>query len=152
MHMKRFILIPLWLVVCALKAQEKPNLVVGIVVDQMRQEYLYRFEKKFGANGFKRLMNDGFMLTNAHYNYVPTYTGPGHASVFTGSTPAIHGIIGNDWWDKESRKPVNCVLDDRQKPVGIDLQAKGVSPWRMLSTTITDELKVSTQMRSKVIG
>jgi predicted AlkP superfamily pyrophosphatase or phosphodiesterase len=75
-------------------AQEKPKLVVGIVVDQMRQEYLYRFERKFGASGFKRLMNEGFMLTNAHYNYVPTYTGPGHASIFTGTTPAIHGIIG----------------------------------------------------------
>src|SRR6476661_6400352 len=84
--------------------QDQPKLVVGIVVDQMRQEYLYRFEKKFGENGFKRLMNGGFMLTNAHYNYVPTFTGPGHASVFTGSTPAIHGIIANDWWDKTLRK------------------------------------------------
>src|SRR5882724_8155686 len=94
-------------------AQEKPKLVVGIVVDQMRQEYLYRFEKKYGPGGFKRLMNDGFMLTNAHYNYVPTYTGPGHASIFTGTTPAIHGIIGNDFYDKVSKKTVNCVEDGR---------------------------------------
>jgi len=133
-------------------AQDKPKLVVGIVVDQMRQEYLYRFEKKFGQNGFKRLINDGFMLTNAHYNYVPTYTGPGHASIFTGSTPAIHGIIGNDWWDKSLKKMVNCVEDDRQKPVG-SLEGKGdVSPWRLLSTTITDELKLASQKKSKVIG
>jgi predicted AlkP superfamily pyrophosphatase or phosphodiesterase len=78
----------------------QPKLVVGIVVDQMRQEYLYRFESKFGEGGFRRLMGNGFMLTNAHYNYVPTYTGPGHASIYSGTTPATHGIIGNDWWDK----------------------------------------------------
>jgi hypothetical protein len=133
-------------------AQEKPKLVVGIVVDQMRQEYLYRYEKKFGDNGFKRLMYQGFMLTNAHYNYVPTYTGPGHASVFTGSTPAIHGIIGNDWWDKSLKKSVNCVEDGRQKPVG-SIEGNGdVSPWRLLTTTITDEVKLSSQKKSKVIG
>jgi len=133
-------------------AQDKPKLIVGIVVDQMRQEYLYRFEKKFGDKGFKRLMNEGFMLTNAHYNYVPTFTGPGHASIFTGSTPAIHGIIGNDWWDKASKKNVNCVEDDRQKPVGSPNGNGDVSPMRLLSTTITDELKLSSQKKSKVIG
>src|SRR6184192_3255311 len=98
--------------------QDRPKLVVGIVVDQMRQEYLYRFEKKFGGGGFRRMMNEGFSLTNAHYNYVPTYTGPGHASVYTGSTPAIHGIIGNDWWDKANKTKVNCVGDNNQTPVG----------------------------------
>src|SRR3989337_2137671 len=76
---------------------QQPKLVVGIVVDQMRQEYLYRFYDKFGKGGFKRMMNDGFMLKNAHYNYVPTVTGPGHASVYTGATPSIHGIIGSEW-------------------------------------------------------
>jgi len=98
--------------------ETKPKLVVGIVVDQMRQEYLYRFESKFGEGGFKRLVGKGFMLTNAHYNYVPTYTGPGHASVYSGATPSVHGIIGNDWWDKGIKKSVNCVEDDRHKPVG----------------------------------
>lgn len=135
-----------------MSAQEKPKLVVGIVVDQMRQEYLYRFEKKFAPGGFKRLMSDGFMLKNAHYNYIPTFTGPGHASIFTGSTPAIHGVIGNDWYDKELRKSVNCVGDERQKPVGNDAGNGDVSPWRMLSSTITDELKLATQKRAKVIG
>ena len=127
-------------------------MVVGIVVDQMRQEYLYRFANKFGQGGFKRMMNDGFMLKNAQYNYVPTITGPGHASVYTGSTPAIHGIIGNDWYDKQSKKFVNCVGDERQKPLGNDKGNGDVSPWRMLSSTITDELKLATQMRSKVVG
>src|SRR5580765_8361266 len=94
-------------------AQDRPKLVVGIVVDQMRQEYLYRFENKFGQNGFKRLINGGFMLTNAHYNYVPTFTGPGHASIYTGTTPAVHGIIGNEWWDKNLKKVVNCVEDEK---------------------------------------
>jgi predicted AlkP superfamily pyrophosphatase or phosphodiesterase len=132
--------------------ETKPKLVVGIVVDQMRQEYLYRFESKFGEGGFKRLAGKGFMLTNAHYNYVPTYTGPGHASVYSGTTPSVHGIIGNDWWDKGLKKQVNCVEDDRQKPVGNPEGNGDVSPWRMLSSTITDELKISSQKRSKVIG
>ncbi len=144
----------LFLLISAISAfaQDKPKLIVGIVVDQMRQEYLYRFENKFGENGFKRLINGGFMLTNAHYNYVPTFTGPGHASIYTGSTPAIHGIIGNDWWDKNLKKNVNCVEDEKQKPIG-NINGNGdVSPWRLLSSTITDELKLFTQRKSKVIG
>jgi hypothetical protein len=132
--------------------EARPKLVVGIVVDQMRQEYLYRFENKFGDGGFKRLVGKGFMLINAHYNYVPTYTGPGHASVYSGTTPSVHGIIGNDWWDKGIKKSVNCVEDDRHKPVGNPEGNGDVSPWRMLSSTITDELKIGTQKRSKVIG
>ena len=90
---------------------EKPKLVVGIVVDQMRQEYLYRFYPKFSADGFKRLMGDGFVLKNAHYNYIPTITGPGHASVYTGTTPALHGIIANEFYDKQLKKMVNCAND-----------------------------------------
>lgn len=130
----------------------QPKLVVGIVVDQMRQEYLYRFESKFGEGGFRRLMGNGFMLTNAHYNYVPTYTGPGHASIYSGTTPATHGIIGNDWWDKNLKKEVNCVGDDRYQPVGNPEGNGDVSPWRLLSSTITDELKISTQKKGKVVG
>lgn len=130
----------------------RPKLVVGIVVDQMRQEYLYRFDSKLGKGGFRRLMGEGFMLKNAHYNYVPTYTGPGHASIYTGSTPAIHGVIANDWYDKTTKKSVNCVGDDRYKPVGNDQGNGDVSPWRMLSSTITDELELATQRRAKVIG
>jgi predicted AlkP superfamily pyrophosphatase or phosphodiesterase len=94
----------------------------------------------------------GFMLTNAHYNYVPTYTGPGHASIFTGTTPSYHGIIGNDWWDKNLKKEVNCVGDDRQQPVGYPDGNGDVSPWRLLSSTITDELKIATQKKAKVVG
>lgn len=129
-----------------------PKLVVGIVVDQMRQEYLYRYERKFGDGGFKRLTGQGFQLKNGHYNYVPTYTGPGHASVYSGTTPAVHGIIGNDWYDKNLKKVVNCVGDDRFKPVGSETGNGDVSPWRMLSTTISDELELATQRRAKVVG
>lgn len=134
------------------QVNDRPKLVVGIVVDQMRQEYLYRFYSKYSNGGFRRLMNDGFMLKNGHYNFTPTVTGPGHASVYTGTTPAYHGIIGNEWYDKNLQKDVNCVNDPNQKVVG-NAQGNGaVSPWRMLTTTITDELKLFSQKRSKVIG
>ncbi|MFN3839792.1 MAG: alkaline phosphatase PafA [Cyclobacteriaceae bacterium] len=132
---------------------DRPKLVVGIVIDQMRQEYLYRYYDKYGDDGFKRLVKGGFMLSNAHYNYVPTYTGPGHASVYTGTTPAYHGIIGNTWYDKTLKKVVYCANDENRTPVGSETSANGkVSPHRMLTTTITDELKLATQKRSKVIA
>lgn len=130
---------------------ERPKLVVGIVVDQMRQEYLYRYEAKFGDGGFKRMINNGFMLTNAHYNYVPTETGPGHASIYTGTTPAVHGIVANDWYDRNLKSEVNCVADPAQKTVGSEQNGNN-SPWRLLATTITDELKISTQKRAKVVS
>jgi predicted AlkP superfamily pyrophosphatase or phosphodiesterase len=131
---------------------DQPKLVVGIVVDQMRFEYLYRFRSKFGEDGFKRIMGEGFTLQNGHYNYVPTYTGPGHASIYTGTTPAVHGIIGNDFYDKVERKMVNCVGDPRFKPVGVDEGNGDVSPARLITSTITDELKLATQKKAKVIG
>jgi predicted AlkP superfamily pyrophosphatase or phosphodiesterase len=131
---------------------EKPKLVVGIIVDQMRYEFLNRYAPKFGNGGFKRLINEGFSLRNGHYNYIPTRTALGHASVFTGTTPGVHGIIGNDWYDKIDKRRVNCVTDSRQKAVGVTNGRGDVSPWRMLTTTISDELKLSTQKRSKVIG
>lgn len=132
--------------------QKKPKLVVGIVVDQMRQEYLYRFYDKYGSGGFKRILNEGFELKNAHYNYIPTVTAPGHASVYTGTTPAIHGIIGNEWYDKESKSEVNCVQDKAWLPVGNPSANGAISPSRLLTTTITDELELSTQKKAKVIG
>lgn len=131
----------------------RPKLVVGIVVDQMRQEYLYRFSSKYSEGGFKRMMNEGFMLQNAHYNYIPTVTGAGHASVYTGTTPANHGIVGNDWYDKELKKNVYCAGDPNVSTVGSTSIDDGkMSPHRMLTTTITDELKLSTQKKAKVIG
>lgn len=129
-----------------------PKLVVGIVVDQMRYDYLTRFWDHYGKGGFKRLVNDGFNCKNNHFNYAPTSTGPGHTSVYTGTTPAIHGIIGNGWYDKESNSNVYCAGDDSQTTVGSPSDAGKMSPHRITVTTITDQLRLHTQMRGKVIA
>ena len=133
-------------------ASQKPKLVVGIVVDQMRFDYLTRFEAQFGDRGFKRLMSDGFECRNNHFNYVPTYTGPGHASIYTGTTPANHGIISNNWYNKFEKQQVYCAGDTTVASVGIDGPAGQMSPHRMLTTTVTDQNRLHTQMRGKTIG
>ena len=130
----------------------QPKLVVGIVVDQMRYDYLTRFYSKYGEGGFKRMINEGFNCKNNHFNYVPTKTGPGHASIFTGTTPKYHGIIGNDWYDKTLKKQVYCAEDNNYASVGTTSDAGQMSPSRMLSTTFGDENRLFTQMRGKTIG
>ena len=132
--------------------QGKPKLVVGIVVDQMRYDYLTRFDSKYGNGGFKRLINEGFNCKNTHFNYIPTYTGPGHASIYTGTTPKYHGIISNSWFDKEIKKTIYCVNDTLFEPVGTQDSYSRVSPQNMKVSTVTDELRMATQMRGKVIG
>lgn len=132
--------------------EENPKLVVGIVVDQMRYDYLTRFYKKYGEGGFKRMMNEGFNCKNNHFNYIPTKTGPGHASVFTGTTPKYHGVIANDWWDKEIKKMVYCAGDSSVLAVGTDSEKERMSPHRMKTTTFADENRLFTQMRGKTIG
>lgn len=134
-------------------AQEKPKLVIGIVVDQMKMEYLYRFSADFSENGFKRLMNQGYTFHNAHYNYMPTYTAPGHASVYTGTTPSVHGIVGNEWFNKETGKERYCTEDESVFLLGNGVESEGkMSPKNLLATTITDELKLATNFKGKVIG
>jgi predicted AlkP superfamily pyrophosphatase or phosphodiesterase len=136
-----------------LKAQDRPKLVVGIVVDQMKMEYLYRFSNDFSANGFKRIMTNGYTFHNMHFNYMPTYTGPGHASIYTGTTPAHHGIVGNDWFNRSLGKDMYCTDDALVKMVGDGKEKEGaMSPRNLLSTTITDELKLATNFKGKVIG
>jgi predicted AlkP superfamily pyrophosphatase or phosphodiesterase len=129
-----------------------PRLVVGIVVDQMRFDYLSRFWTHYGEDGFKRLIGEGFLARNHHFNYAPTSTGPGHASVYTGTTPSVHGIIGNNWFDKESGASVYCAGDSLQTSVGTTTAAGENSPHRLLNTTLTDQLRLHYQMRSKVIA
>jgi predicted AlkP superfamily pyrophosphatase or phosphodiesterase len=129
-----------------------PKLVVGIVVDQMRYDYLSRFWSKYSEGGFKRLVNDGFLLKNANFNYVPTYTAPGHASIYTGTTPSINGIIENDWYDRKTNKKTYCVSDSQVQPVGTDSSSGRMSPGKLLTTTITDELRLSNNFKSKVIA
>ncbi|MBG8553214.1 alkaline phosphatase family protein [Hymenobacter sp. BT594] len=131
---------------------DRPRLVVGIVVDQMRYDYLYRYWEKYGDGGFKRLLSQGFSYENTHYNYVPTYTGPGHASIYTGTTPSVHGIVGNNWWVREDSKATYVTEDKSVKAVGGSAAAGQQSPKNMLSTTITDELRLATNFQSKVIG
>ena len=129
-----------------------PKLVVGIVVDQMRYDYLTRFWNHYEDGGFKRLVNDGFNCKNNHFNYAPTKTGPGHTSVYTGTTPATHGIIGNNWYDKETDQDVYCASDDTFNSVGTTADAGKMSPHRMIVTTVTDQLRLHTQMRGKTIA
>lgn len=130
----------------------QPKLVIGIVIDQMRPDYLERFSKKFGSDGFNRLLKGGYVCKNTQYNYSPTYTGPGHASIYTGTTPSVHGIAGNDWYDSKERKSVYCTSDSLVKGVGSSGSEGSMSPVRLLTTTITDQLKLNSRFRSKVIG
>lgn len=130
----------------------KPKLVVGIVVDQMRYDYLDRFWSKFGDNGFKKLINGGFNCKNNHFNYMPTYTAPGHASIYTGTTPENHGIIANTWYDKSTGNYTYCTSDTTYFSLGTDSYAGRMSPLKLQATTITDELKLNTNFKGKVIG
>lgn len=131
---------------------KQPKLIVGIVVDQMRQDYIYRYWNKFGNGGFKKLINEGYFYKNTHFNYVPTYTGPGHASIYTGTSPATHGIIANDWFVKETNQVTYCTDDKNVKSVGTDSKAGLMSPKNLLVTTIGDELKLNTNQQAKVFA
>ncbi len=131
---------------------QKPKLIVGIVVDQMRVDYLSRYESKFSEGGFKKLIKGGYFNKNANFNYVPTYTGPGHASIFTGSVPRVNGIISNDWYDKKTGKNIYCAQDETVTTVGSTSNAGKMSPRNMLTTTIGDEMRLATNMQAKVIG
>ena len=93
----------------AIAQVQQPKLVVGIVVDQMRFDYINRYWNDYGDDGFKRLISEGYNCTNTHFNYIPTYTGPGHASIYTGATPSTHGIISNYWYDRELEEYGYCV-------------------------------------------
>lgn len=132
---------------------ERPKLVVGIVVDQMRWDFLYKYENHYGNGGFKRLMNDGYNLNNVMIDYVPTVTALGHTSVYTGSVPSIHGIAGNDWTDRKTGKNVYCTTDTSVKGVGSTSEKIGAhSPHNLWSTTITDQMGIASNFRSKVVG
>ena len=166
--MKNTILLFLFVVICisckdqtnsALSMQQKtirsntnPKLIVGIVVDQMRYDYLTRFASKYGNGGFKRMMNEGFNCKNNHFNYIPTKTGPGHASVYTGTTPKYHGVISNYWYDKELKTSVYCAGDTTVQSVGTAEKSGQMSPHRMKTSTFADENRLFTQLRGKTIG
>ena len=130
----------------------RPKLVVGIVVDQMRWDYLYRYYDRYQQNGFRRLLGEGFTCENTYIDYIPTVTAIGHSSIYTGSVPAIHGIAGNDFFIEATGKSMYCTEDSTVQTVGSNSDAGKMSPRNLLTSTITDELKLATNFRSKVIG
>ncbi|MBQ8486422.1 MAG: alkaline phosphatase family protein [Prevotella sp.] len=133
------------------KFGEQPKLVVGIVVDQMRWDYLSRYYDRFSSDGFRRLIDQGYSCNNCLINYVPTVTAIGHTSAYTGTTPAFHGICGNNFYI-DGRKTY-CTADTTVLPVGSDNKRKGqMSPRNLLATTIGDQLRLHTDFHSKVIG
>ncbi|HYM93156.1 MAG TPA: alkaline phosphatase family protein, partial [Chitinophagaceae bacterium] len=132
---------------------QRPKLVVGIVIDQMRWDYLYRYYDRFATQGgFKRLLGQGFSCENTMIPYTPTVTGCGHTSIYTGSVPAIDGITDNIWWDNEQNQSVYCTEDNSVKTVGSNSEAGQMSPRNLLVTTIGDELRLATNFKGKVIG
>lgn len=132
--------------------EQKPTLVVGIVVDQMRFDYLTKYVDRYSEHGFKKLLNQGFSLTNAHFNHLGTYTAVGHASIYTGTTPSDHGIIGNNWYDKYLKKSIYCVDDSNYNSIGTLSNSGEKSPKRLVTTTITDQVRLGQNMRGKSIG
>jgi predicted AlkP superfamily pyrophosphatase or phosphodiesterase len=130
----------------------RPKLVVGLVVDQMRWDYLYRYYDRYQTGGFKRLLNEGFTCENTNIDYIPTVTAAGHTCIYTGSVPAIHGIAGNDFIIQATGKSMYCTDDSTVRAVGSTSKAGQMSPRNLLVTTVTDELKLATNFRSKVIG
>jgi predicted AlkP superfamily pyrophosphatase or phosphodiesterase len=132
---------------------KRPKLVVGIVIDQMRWDYLYRYNSRYSDNGgFKRLLNQGFSCQNTFIPYVPTITACGHSCIYTGSVPAINGIAGNDWWDRKQQRFIYCTQDDSTKTIGSNTTHGQMSPKNLLTTTIGDELRLATNFYGKVIG
>ena len=132
---------------------QRPKLVVGIVVDQMRWDFLYRYYDRYAENGgFKRLIKQGFSCENTMIPYIPTVTACGHSCIYTGSVPSINGITGNIWWDNQLNRSVYCTEDSSVKTIGSNTTAGMQSPRNLLTTTIGDELRLATNFQSKVIG
>lgn len=130
----------------------KPKLIIGIVIDQMRYDYLTRFGHRFGNGGFNRIIRNGYNLKNAHLNYTPSKTAVGHAAIYTGTTPSNNGIMGNDWYDKYQQKSVSSVDDENYQPVGTTSKKGQKSPNKLITNTIGDQLHLAQNMNGKVIG
>ena len=130
----------------------RPRLIVLIVVDQFRFDYLSRFGDLFGSRGIGRLIREGAQWTNAEYEYVPTYTAPGHAAMMTGSWPKQNGIVGNDWFERETNSKVSSVTDKTVTSLGGEAGESSYSPRRLLCPTVGDELRLAGSDRTKVVG
>jgi predicted AlkP superfamily pyrophosphatase or phosphodiesterase len=130
----------------------RPKLVVGIVVDQMRWDYLYRYYNRYSEGGFKRLIKNGFSFENTMIPYTPTVTAAGHACIYTGSVPAINGIVGNSWIERQTGKSMYCTDDKTVQTVGSKSDDGEMSPKNMFSNTIGDELRFASNFKSRVFG
>src|ERR1022692_4477609 len=130
----------------------QPKLIVVIVIDQFRGDYLERYRDQFGEGGFRLLLDRGAYFTDCNFNYANTVTAAGHATLFTGAYSDGHGILGNDWWDPQKERMVTSVEDDATRLVGISSTAPGASPHNLLADTLGDELKLATQGKSRVFG
>jgi predicted AlkP superfamily pyrophosphatase or phosphodiesterase len=131
-----------------------PKLVVLIVVDQFRYDYLERFEPFFGKDGFRRLLKEGAFFTNANYDYAQTYTAPGHACISAGSIPALNGIIGNAWVDPVTGQISQMASDSKTKVVtnnGVTEEA-GSSPRLLIGTAFADQIRLANNFKSKVVA
>ena len=132
---------------------ERPKLVVGMVLDQMRWDYLYRyFDRYADKGGFKRLLKEGNSCENTLIPYTPSVTACGHSVVYTGSAPSITGITGNAWWDRDNNRTMYCTEDKNMSTVGSSSPQGKMSPKNMLVTTVADELRLATNFKSKVVG
>jgi hypothetical protein len=129
-----------------------PKLVVVIVIDQFRGDYLERYHDQFGEGGFRLLLDHGANFTDCNYEYANTRTAPGHATLFTGAYSNGHGIAANEWWDPKKKRMVTSVEDDDTKLVGIAGDKPGASPHNLLADTLGDELKLATQGQSRVFS
>ncbi len=130
----------------------RPKLVVVIVIDQFRGDYLERYRDQFGDSGFRFLLDHGAYFPNCNYNYANTRTAPGHSTLFTGAYSNGHGIAANEWWDPRKKRMVTSVEDDATKLVGVAGDKTGASPHNLLADTLGDELKLATQGKSRVFG
>jgi predicted AlkP superfamily pyrophosphatase or phosphodiesterase len=129
-----------------------PKLIVVIVIDQFRGDYLERYHDQFGEAGFRLLLDHGAYFPNCNYNYANTRTAPGHSTLFTGAYSNGHGIAANEWWDPKKKKMVTSVEDDDTKFVGLPDGKAGASPHNLMADTLGDELKLATQGKARVFG
>src|SRR5271165_3355192 len=130
----------------------RPKLVVVIVIDQFRGDYLERYRDQFGDAGFRFLLDHGAYFPNCNYNYANTRTAPGHSTLFTGAYSNGHGIVANEWWDQKKKRIVTSVEDDATKLVGVDADKTGSSPHNLLADTLGDELKLATEGKARVFS